>query len=391
VTPTPAAAWRLMVIVPDVLSDLVRKGEITDRYYNPGELFGDVHIVLTNDDRPDPGVLQRTVGGARLHLHNFPAGKGLFVRTLGWRPWLLRGWARPVLDLARRVRPQLIRCHGASVNAFAAYRIKQALGIPYLVSLHINPDVDVRSRARYLHHRLAFTAQQTLERLTLCAADLVMPVYQPIVPYLRRLGVPRFEVCYNALNPVHLLPKDDYGLHDPVRVVSVGRQFREKNPENLIRAVAGLPGVELALVGDGPYHEHLRQVARHAGVENRVRFERAVPNDQLCRSLRDYDIFAVHTEYWELSKSVLEPLLVGLPLVINRRIGEPVPELSPDTCELVENTAAAYEAALRRLISDHAYRERLGRVAYNHARQRWAPDHTEAKFVEIYRRYLLKP
>jgi hypothetical protein len=39
---------RLMVIISDKLPDLVKKGEITPRYYNPAELFDEVHIVATN-------------------------------------------------------------------------------------------------------------------------------------------------------------------------------------------------------------------------------------------------------------------------------------------------------------------------------------------------------
>ena len=44
----------LMVIVPDRLSELAEKGEVTRRYYNPGDLFDEVDLVLVNDDRPDP-------------------------------------------------------------------------------------------------------------------------------------------------------------------------------------------------------------------------------------------------------------------------------------------------------------------------------------------------
>ena len=37
-------------------------------------------------------------------------------------------------------------------------------------------------------------------------------------------------------------------------------------------------------------------------------------------------MFVVHSDIWEVSKSVLEALLAGLPVIINRRKGEPVPE-----------------------------------------------------------------
>src|ERR1039457_3954230 len=119
----------LLVIIPDRLSALLSKGEITDRYYNPGDLFRDVHIVMTNDDTPDPLSLQRTVGSARLHLHNLPAGNSLFVKTLGWRPSLLADWGHRAVELAERIRPALVRCHGVSINAYAAHQIKRSLGI----------------------------------------------------------------------------------------------------------------------------------------------------------------------------------------------------------------------------------------------------------------------
>jgi glycosyltransferase involved in cell wall biosynthesis len=380
---------RLLVIIPDYLSHLVQKGEITDRYYNPKNLFRDVHIVMTNDDSPNANELQPTVGTAKLYLYNIPAGKRLFVSSLGWRPWLLGRWADQLVHLAEVVKPQLVRCHGAHLNAFAAHRIKAKLGIPYVVSLHINPDVDMRGRATTWREHLVTRAQHQVERVSLQNADLVMPVYRPILPYLERLGIRHYEVCYNVLNPEHLLRKDNYMLHDPVRLISVGRQFREKNPENLIRAVAEIRGTHLTIVGDGPYHDRLKEVARQKLVTERVEFIPALPNDELCRRLPDFDIFAVHTEYWELSKSVLEPLLTGLPVIINRRRGPEVPELTKEICLLVENTVHGYRSAIECLIGDHNVRERLGRAAYAHAQANWAPARTEEKVCEIYRRFAL--
>jgi glycosyltransferase involved in cell wall biosynthesis len=113
-----------------------------------------------------------------------------------------------------------------------------------------------------------------------------------------------------------------------------------------------------------------------------------MPNDELCAKLPDFDIFATHTEYWELSKSVIEPLLTGLPVIINRRLGQPVPELTNDICHMMRNTVEDYQNALARLIGDHSYREQLGRAAYAHAQANWSPAATEAKFVAIYRNFL---
>lgn len=385
-----AAAERLMVIIPDRISELIQKGEITERYYNPGEFFKEVHLVMVNDDHPDIANIQKTVGNAKLFIHNLPAGKKLFLISLGWRQSLLHKWAGKAVKLAQEIRPSLIRCHGAHLNAFAAHKIKAKLGIPYVVSLHINPDEDVRGRANGFLKRIVTHAQQDIEKIGLKNADFVMPVYKPIIPYLDRLGISHYEVCYNVLNPTLLRKKEDYTLHVPVRVISVGRQFNEKNPENLIRAISQLPNVELTMIGDGSHHDYLRKVAAECGIADKVVFHRALPNDELCSQLPDFDIFAVHSEYWELSKSVLEPLLTGLPVVINRRLGKPVPELTRDICMLVENSPDDYRKALECLIGNNAFRESLGRKAYEYAQAHWAPQITEAKFVDIYRRYMLR-
>jgi len=40
----------LLVIIPDRVTDILIKGEFQPLYYNPGNLFDEVHILMTNDD-----------------------------------------------------------------------------------------------------------------------------------------------------------------------------------------------------------------------------------------------------------------------------------------------------------------------------------------------------
>lgn len=383
-----------MVLVPDRITDILVKGEYQPNYYNPGELFSEVHLVTTTDDRPDLSQLQRTVGRARLHVHNLPENP--LLPSQNWRRWWkqpLREWARPGVELARRIRPQLIRVHGADWNGYLASRIRKALAVPYVLSLHINPDVNpVR---RFVAPQLTEVQQQHnaffefVEGAGLRNADLVMPVYRSILPYLERHRVTRVEVCYNILNSPHLKQKTDYSVSGAFSIVCVGRLFRDKNPAPLIQAVAELPGVELTIVGDGPERANLEQMARESKAAARVHFRPAVENDELCSILSGFDLFAVHTEFWELNKSVLEALLAGLPVVINRRQGPPVPELAgADFVRFVDNTTDSYRGAIDSLMRDDAARAALGRRAFAHAQQHWAPAVTERKVVDIYKRFM---
>lgn len=386
----------LLVLIPDRITDILVKGEYPPRYYNPGEVFDEVHILTTCDDRAALSRVQLTVGSARLTLHNHPDDYRII-----YQDWerdecrRLKEWAEPVVALAGRIDPDLIRCHGADWNIYVAHRIKQTLGTPYVVSLHINPDVNPCRRT--LGSNLTPEQERInrfythIEQTGLCDADLVMPVYRPILPYLDRLGVERVEVCYNLLNRDHLREKTDYDLHDPPRLLSVGRLIPEKNPACLIRAVASLPGVQLTVVGDGPLRAALEALSQTLGVADRVRFRPVVPNDELCATLPDFDLFATHSDYFEISKSVLEPLVTGLPVVINRRPGAPVPELTDEIAVLVDNTVDGYRHAIVHLLTDHAARAALGRRALAHSRRVWSPAATEARFAEIYRQYRRRP
>jgi glycosyltransferase involved in cell wall biosynthesis len=379
---------RVMVIIPERITEWIDKGEVIDRYYNPGSLFDHVDLVLLNDDRPDPYAVQRMVGTATVEVHNLPAGSDVFVRTFGWRPALLRRWARPVVELAARLRPDVVRCHGVHLNAFAAAEIKRRLGIPFVVSVHVNPDEDLRGRAGTMRQRVTGAASVSLERAALRAADLVLPVYRPIVPYLERMGVERYVVAYNVLNAEHITPKETYARAKRARIVSVGRQFPAKNPSNIVRAVAALPDVELDLVGAGELHDELRQLAASLGVADRVRFEATVDNDELCRRLPSYDLFAIHSEFWELSKALLEALLTGLPAIVSRRRGAAVPELEEGIVRLVEDSVHGYREAIEALLGDDVERERLGRRGRKVAEARWSPIATEQAFVDHYRTVL---
>lgn len=375
----------LLVIVPDRLTDIINKGEFTPRYYNPGELFDQVHILMTNDDQPDVKKLQPTVGRAKLKIHNLPEPD--LIKSGLFNDLFLNLWSRPAIELARKIKPDLIRCHGAYLNSYLAYRIKKEMGISYVVSLHINPDVNIRSRSS-IYDRIYWSRMQKVEKIGLINADMVLPVYKPIIPYLERMGVEKFQIAYNVLNGKNLVRKVSYDLHKPIRLISVGRLIADKSVENIIQAVAKIRNVKLTVVGQGPIETDLKQLVQQLGCEKKVTFVRAIPNNKLCQMLSNQDIFVVYSEYWEISKAILEALLTGLPVIINRRKGEPVPELKGDFVLKVNGDKQSYTAAINKLVTNSRLRKKMGQRAYQEAKSKWAPEVTENKYVDLYQSFL---
>jgi glycosyltransferase involved in cell wall biosynthesis len=382
------SARKLLIVLSDPLSPLLEKGEVIPRYYNPGDLFDEVHFLLLNADRPDPARLQRQVGRANAAIHNMPMWPQFLIRSAGLATPLVRRWASPAIELARSLELSAVRSFSPWLDGFVASQIKRALGVPYLLSLHGNPDVDYfRGRlARTTYERLWGIALDHIETVAVCEADVVMPVYSPILPYFTRKPARRVELVYNTVG-LGLRRKESYSL-DPghVRLICVGRQEPlQKDPTAIVAAVAGLAGVHLTLVGSGALHDRLKVQAQRLGALDRIHFEPAMPNNRLMAALADYDMFVYSSINFEISKGCMEAALCGLPVVLNDRNGEPARELVDAGFRLVPDTAAAYHTAISSLIADDAARATLGQRLRREAESRWDPRTTEARQAGLYR------
>jgi glycosyltransferase involved in cell wall biosynthesis len=372
----------LLVIITDRLSHIIEKGELIDRYYNPGGVFSDVHILMTNDDKPDMKILQRTVGEAKLTLHNLPSGMGLLAKTF-WRPFLLRKWADQAVRLAKEIKPDMVRCYANFINGYAGARIKENLNIPLFVSLHTqpdqtraNPDVDFKTKVFY-------ALSKGVEKYTLKRADEVSCVYGSILDYARNSGAENPFVAYNVINPDKIVPKTEYRSSGPLKILYVGRVIPAKHPENIIRALKDFDA-KLTIVGSGSKEQELAELVSELDLKDKVQFIPAMPNDELCRSMHNYDLFTGHSQYSEIPKTVLEASLCGLPILFNSRRGTPVPEFENNIAKMVEDSPAGYRSGIE-FFSSEEKREEFGTNAMRYAYAHWEPAHAEKVFADIHR------
>ncbi|MBI9112682.1 glycosyltransferase [Maridesulfovibrio ferrireducens] len=372
----------LLVIITDRLSHIIAKGELIDRYYNPGGLFKHVHILMTNDDKPDIEALQRTVGDAKLTLHNLPSGMSLLAKTL-WRPFLLKKWAEQGIELAKEIKPQLVRCYGNFLNGYIGARIREELNIPLFVSLHTQPDA-TRSRTEVgFKTQVFYHLSKALEKYTLKYADKVSCVYGSIVDYARNRGVKNPITAYNVINSGPLSRKQSYCSKSPLQILYVGRLIPAKNPENIIKGMQG-KNVELTIVGSGTKEIEMKKLSSTLGLNDKIHFIPALTNDELCRTMHEYDIFAGHSQYSELPKTVLEASLCGLPILVNSRKGKAVPEYKNGWAMLVDDSPEGYSKGID-FFSNEDNRKKFGEMAAKYADSHWNPNHAESVFTEIHR------
>ena len=108
------------------------------------------------------------------------------------------------------------------------------------------------------------------------------------------------------------------------------RLIPEKNPVNIIKAVKNFKDVKLQIFGDGVLYNDLIKLIEELRLSEQVSINRSIKNSILSKTLKNYDLFACHSDYQEISKSVLEALSCGLPVVINKNPYKPIKEIKND-------------------------------------------------------------
>jgi rhamnosyl/mannosyltransferase len=171
-------------------------------------------------------------------------------------------------------------------------------------------------------------------------------------------------------------------------IFTVGRHVYYKGFDVLIRALARLDA-ELWIGGRGPMTESYREVARQAGVADRVRFLGFVPDAELRAWYEACDVFCMpSTERAEQFGLVqLEAMHCAKPLVATR-LGTGVEYVTLDgvTGLLVPpGDVDALAAALGRLLGDAALRARLGAAGRERVEKEFSVRQMVDRTVALYR------
>ena len=174
------------------------------------------------------------------------------VIALGKRPGVDWRLFAKLARLARSENIDVIHTHNSTAHLYGAIAGKLA----GKHTLHTEHGVNVGEEARYQRlNRIASPFTDCTVSVSKQSADI------PVVP--NGIHIERFARTRTA-----------HGR----RVGSVGRLVREKNYPLLIRAVSGIAGAELVLVGDGPLRGELSsaQLLGEFAQEDRVGRQRGV-------------------------------------------------------------------------------------------------------------------
>jgi glycosyltransferase involved in cell wall biosynthesis len=287
-----------------------------------------------------------------------------------------------LVRLLRSERPDIVHAH-MPISGFLARLAARLAGVP---------------RVAYTCHGFLFNQDGSLLRRTGGLAmewiggritDVFMSVSANEAADARRLRIFRDAVAVgNGRDPATFRPDNAARAAirtalgtaaDRVVVVAVSRLVRDKGYPELAAAMRALPEVELWVVGErlaSDRGEDMAALLAEAGLADRLRL--LGYRDDVAAVLAAADIFVLPSYFEALPMSVIEAMLVGLPVVASD-VGGSREQVVPGVTGLLvpPRQVAPLAKALARLAADASLRSAMGRAG----RQRAMALYDEAKVV----------
>jgi glycosyltransferase involved in cell wall biosynthesis len=182
------------------------------------------------------------------------------VLTRAYLLWLLKIYNQKPFDI--------IHCHGIDPAAYVSSFFKVLKGVPYIVTPR---RTNIFKEERHLLHRY----RNRRARRGLLLADMVTALSSEIQKIVESAGVESKRI----VRIPHGIDQSPFCGVKPIErtrpyVLALGRLVRFKGFDCLIRAFSYLADrrreIDLVIIGDGPMHEELQELASGLGLSDRV-------------------------------------------------------------------------------------------------------------------------
>ena len=173
-----------------------------------------------------------------------------------------------------------------------------------------------------------------------------------------------------------------------LRLLAVSSLTPVKNNQLMLRALQKLPEhVTLNLVGDGPLHESLENLAQKLGLGDRVVFHGWVHHQEMPRVYQQADVFVQTSWHEGEGLAIQEAMAAGLPVVSSRvGIATDVVVSGANGFLFEPGNLDELVSALRQLVGDLEYRQGAGIASWKIALEKLGRPIHVARLVELYRK-----
>jgi glycosyltransferase involved in cell wall biosynthesis len=227
-------------------------------------------------------------------------------------------------------------------------------------------------------------------------ADKMIAVNNQIISELKEAGVPSKRIVFipNGVELDLSRCKSDYGLHDPVTIVFIGRLHPQKALDVLLKAFHQVIDIRpnlnwrLSLIGEGSLRKDLEKLSDQLGIKALVKFRGAV--DNVSDHLTQADIFVLPSRAEGMSNAMLEAMAYGLPCVASSISANKDLIENGEQGLLVEpGNPSDLAEAITRLAGDDKLRQKCGKMSVKMIKANYELTAIAKKYVQNYQ-HLLK-
>lgn len=347
---------KALIFPNDPLIAIVLKGEIKKNYFNPNNIFKEVHFITFVNNETSIDKIEITVGRAKCYIHTLPP-LSIYDHFFPDRR------IKDILNLINKFKFNIVRAFNPIIHGYIAGKISKILNLPFIISLHTNYD-DIRYRYiktkdiryfKYLH------SKYLIEKKTLKMTTHIIGKYNFATKFAMDAGVSKNKIS-TIYNRVHLdifRPKINHS-NTNVRVICVGNLIEGKGQRILIKAMKKIDkNISLTIVGDGEDRNLLNRMVINYNLTKRVKFIRSISNNELVVLYQKHEIFSLPNKYGGICIPALEATACGLALVMPVPIHEKKPELISDYAEVVENTPEGFARGINKIASNLDLRKKM--------------------------------
>ncbi|MFI9063536.1 glycosyltransferase [Streptomyces sp. NPDC053429] len=329
-------------------------------------------------------------------VHHVPAGPAEQLPKDELLPHMLEFARYLALEWQER-GPDVVHSH-FWMSGLASLQVARELRLPLLHTYHALGTVKRRHQGQA---DPSPPARISCEVQVGLGCDRVVATCRDEVAELAGMGVPaeKVDVVPCGVDPREFTPEGPVAERGPLpyRLLQLGRLVPRKGAAVAVTALAGLPGAELVVAGGPPPDQvdadpevrRLRDLARAAGVADRVRFTGGVPRAEVPALLRSADVVLCPADYEPFGIVPLEAMACGRAVVASDVGGQRDTVADHVTGRLVPpGDARALTAAVGELLADPALREAYGAAGRSRVMNRFGWESVAAATEKAYRSVL---
>lgn len=292
-----------------------------------GKYFDNIYIIVQSPDR-----MNHTESIGNLHVFWIANKSSVFVSRL----YFMLESFRVSKGLIKRGLIDIINLGEPAVAGFVGVKLKKRFGLPLVTQVQgqlmgLPAGTFPVLKIKYIEYTTKYTCMHS-EVVRTVSKEIAQTMIDKGIPKEKvkivqsRCDTKKFDPALYKKGRKELRAKLGY-KDDDIIIIFTGRVVQYRDLESDIRALKILQNYDhrfrLLIVGEGDDMERLKKLSSELEIEEKILFFGKIPFDQIPRYLSIADIFISTPTNEAISRSVLEAMSMGMPVIATAVGGTP--------------------------------------------------------------------